>query len=183
MATTYTTAFELSVSALALTSVTKFNDNLRSDSSTHLNLARHVALALSSESTDPAATANLPYGLIVDVPAAGSVNLDLRSITDLAGRVGQAFNAYRFCFLMLLPPEKGGTTCSGVTIGGATTAPHRLFLGADADNCPLENGDWLMNAKGPASPRVVDDAHRNVLITNNDPLVAAKVLVVLVGVS
>jgi len=121
------------------------------------------------------------YADIVDVTAGGTATLDLQSFTDYLGRSGGVFARIKKIGFCLLPANKGGTAASQITIGDSGTNGNTLFTGAKAHTLILTNGRVIWCDDVSASGITVNASNKDVLITNNDNAVAAKVLVIIAG--
>lgn len=122
---------------------------------------------------------------IQSVPAAGTATIDLQALTDVLERSSHSFARLKYVEFRLLSVEDdatNGTACSGVTIGDAGSNPNKLFFTAAADmTCDLGNSDFIIWGTKRAAGNTVGGSTKNVLITNNDGAVAAKVQVTLCG--
>jgi hypothetical protein len=182
MAITYAWTFDLKLTACKLSVKKTFDDGLRTPDTTAVDVAAKIAMALSSANDNTSLTgADCGVAAIYDVAASGTTTIDLQALVDLAERAAQSLVRVKFAAFMLLPVAKGGTACSGVTLGNAATNANTLWMGATAHTTPLENGDWILWGKGTAAGKVVDATHKLILATCTDAVVAAKLLAVIVG--
>jgi hypothetical protein len=183
LATTYSFEFTLQLAALKLTAKKDYGDGLRPAATFSADLGKKLG-NLSLKSTTPdnqAGGASLGVGDVYDVPAAGDVTIDMRSVTDLAERATQAFGRYKALVFALLSAAQGGTACAGVTIGNAATNAHQLFLGGDTMTLKLKPGQFLIFGDTGAGGTVVDGTNKAVLVANDDATVIGKLLVGIVG--
>jgi hypothetical protein len=121
------------------------------------------------------------YGAIVDVPAGGTTTINLQSFTDYLGRSGGTLARLKMFGFALLTTAEGGTAASRVTIGNATSNGNKLNKGAVTHTEELLNGDLSLYATKTAAGLPVNGSNRDILITNDDSAVAAKVLVIFGG--
>lgn len=185
MAVTYELTFDLKMALFKLVAKKKYGDNLHSDAQYLVDLASKLgALSLRNDTglgDTAAGGASAAHVAEYSIAASGTADIDMRSLTLLDERTTQALARYKFLFFWLLPTSKGGTACSGVTIGNAATNAHQLFLGGDTMTFKLGNNDWIANSLGSAAGSVVDATNKDILVTNNDAGVAATLLAAIVG--
>lgn len=123
------------------------------------------------------------------IAAGGSATIDLKSITNILQQSGVALARLKGYKIRLLAASgKGavdsvnGTACSSVTVGNAASNGNPLEMDSAADTYTIKNGGSHQHFDPSAAGFVlVSPTTKNVLITNNDGLVAAAVQVTLIG--
>lgn len=128
------------------------------------------------------------YATLLSIGASGSATIDLQAFSDVLGQSAQSLARIKFFYAHLLsdtldaePFKSLGTACSGVTIGNSGVNGHQLWLGADAETFTLAGGDAAFFGSPQAAGKTVDASNKDVLVTNDDGAVTAKVLVVFGG--
>lgn len=120
---------------------------------------------------------------ITSIAGAGAATIDLTALNDVLERSGGSFARLKYIEFMLLAAadDSQGTAASQVTIGNAATNANQLFLGGDTHTIVLKTGEFAIWGTRSAAGLTVDGTNKNILITNNDASVTAKVRVTLVG--
>lgn len=183
MASTYSSSFTFKVSKLEA-SMTETPDValLPAVVRKFASLAEKLSVTLSSGTANNAAGGgDLIYGTILSIAGGGTTTLDLTSLTDLAQRTTQAFGRVKFIALALLSTAQGGSAATKVTVGKAASNAHLLFLSGSTDGIEVKNGQFVLFGDAGAAGQTVDSTHKNVLITNNDGSVAAKLAILIAG--
>ncbi len=124
------------------------------------------------------------YAGVISLAGAGTLTLDLTSFTDIVGRLAQSMARVKSFYAILLNSSQDssiGTACSGVTIGNAATNAIQLWHSADAHTTPSTNGGETYHSNPTATGWVVDGTNKNILFTNLDATVTAKLYVEIVG--
>ena len=183
MASTYSSSFTFKLSKLEA-SMTETPDTavLAAVVRKFASLADKLTVTLTSETANNAAGGgDLVYGTILSIAGGGTTTLDLTSVTDLAQRATQSFGRVKFIALALLSTAQGGSAATKVTVGKAASNANTLFLSGNTDGIEIKNGQFLLFGDAGAAGQTVDSTHKNVLITNDDGSVAAKLAILLVG--
>lgn len=118
---------------------------------------------------------------VYDVPAGGTLTIDLRALTNIIQEGSQVLARVKLIVFELLSTAQGGSACSQVTIGNHATTPHQLWHGADAHTSVLKNGRFIAAGGSDATGEVVDASNLNVLVTNNDGAIIGKLRATIVG--
>jgi hypothetical protein len=142
----------------------------------------------SAVANNAAGGADLCAEFIVSVAGGGTATIDLQSVTDLLQTAAQSFARIKSIRFHLLSSTldagddaTNGTACSSVTIGDAATNANAMFLGAQDQTVTLPNGADIEYRDPGATGITVDGTHSDILITNNDGSVTAKVKVTITG--
>lgn len=120
------------------------------------------------------------------IVGAGTVTIDLTAVVDLAGQTITFARIKFYRFHLLRAAETAldgtvGTACSGVTIGNAAANANLLDLGGTTPTMSLKNGGCKSHTDLSAAGITVDATHKNILITNNDAVNTAQLLVTFGG--
>ena len=119
----------------------------------------------------------------------GSATVDLKSITNILQQAGVALSRIKGYKVRLLAASgrgavdsTNGTACSSITVGNAGSNPNTLELGGTNPTFTINSGGSHQHFDPSAAGfAAVTHTAKNVLITNNDGLVAAAVQVTLIG--
>lgn len=121
---------------------------------------------------------------VFSITGGGTATIDLSSFTDIMERSGGSFARIKYIEFFLLGTADDasvGTAASSVTIGNAASNANAMFLGDQAHEVVLQNGDFICYGSRKAAGITVDGTHKSILITNNDGSVTAKLQVTIVG--
>lgn len=124
------------------------------------------------------------YSDVVSISAGGTATFDLRSFTDVVNRTTNMFarvKSFYACLLSTTQDTAVGTNCSGVVIGNAATNANKLWMGAQDETVALVNGGEIYVSCPNAAGWTTDSSHKDILFTNSDGSVAAKVYLEIVG--
>ncbi len=135
------------------------------------------------------------YSLLSTIALSSTLTINLQSFTDLLGQTTISLARLKFIRFKLFgsaelaPDGTAGTACSGVQIGKAVSAPNLLFMATDMpDNITPSflvsggaYGDDITYANGGVLGIAVTSGAKNILITNLDGALAAKLLIEFVG--
>ncbi len=130
--------------------------------------------------------ADLVYSEVITLTASGTSTLNLQSFTDALGRTAQSFTRVKSIEIKLLTTTDTfgtitGTAASSISIGNAGSDPVALFLDDATTTFSLKNGENIKVESLGAAGWTVDGTHKNILFTNIDGVVGAKVLVQIIG--
>ena len=119
----------------------------------------------------------------------GSATINLQSITNILQQVGIALARVKGYKMRLLAASGNGaidavngTACSSITVGNAASNTNTLEMGAAAHTYTINSGGSHQHFDPSAAGfSLVTGVARNVLVTNNDGIVAAAVQITLMG--
>lgn len=121
---------------------------------------------------------------VYSITGGGTASIDLTTFTDIMERSGGSFARIKYIEFFLLGTADDaeiGTAASSVTIGNAASNANAMFLGDQAHEIVLQNGEFCCWGTRKAAGLTVDSTHKAVLITNNDGSVTAKLQVTMIG--
>lgn len=124
------------------------------------------------------------YAACVHISASGTATINLQNLTDVVNQPSMAFarvKYWRFGLLSLLDDPTNGSACTGITVGNAGSNPFLFNLGGTTPTFTIHNGSFLEYADQSAAGFTCSSANENILITNNDSVNAAGVLVIICG--
>jgi hypothetical protein len=127
--------------------------------------------------------ANQALALVLSIPGAGNVSVDLQNFANVAGQPAASLARVKYLMVRLLSAEDdaAGTACSGVEVKPHTTNGWTGVFKDATSTIVLGNGDLFKWATRKAGGVVVDATHKVLLFTNVDPSVTAKVQVIIAG--
>src|SRR6476620_2860083 len=138
-----------------------------------------------------ASGANEVYSALLTLAGAASTTLDLTALTDVLGFTLN-FARVKGWFIWLLAATDtapdgttSGTACSGITVGNAASNQWAGTGYPVSDQSTgkqtLGNGEFRGGGTPVAAGWLVDGTHKSLKILNNDAVVSAKIVLVLIG--
>lgn len=134
-------------------------------------------------------TANRLYSGLVSLAGGANTTLNLQSLTDQLN-LSLDFVRIKGMQVHLLSTTDNsdiGTNATSITVGGASAnqalqgnATYGFFEPANA-TLRVFNGGFVSMATPNANGLTIDASHQDLLITNEDPSVTAKIVLTLVG--
>ncbi len=146
-------------------------------------ITKRVALG-TAVANGVAGGADSLVSFIQSIAASGTATIDLRALTDILNQGAQVWARLKGLLIRLLSvadDATNGTAATQVVIGNAAMNANTLFLGAAAHTIVLKNGCFVAWGDPGAAGNTVSAAAKDVLITNSDAGVAAKVQFSAVG--
>lgn len=140
----------------------------------------------STTANNAAGGADLVYSEVLSLSASGTSTINLQSFTDALGRTAQSMSRVKSVEIKLLATTDTmgsitGTAASSVEVGNAGSNAVALFLVDATKGVTVVNGMNIKVENMGAAGWPVDSTHKNILITNNDSGVGAKVFVQIIG--
>ena len=127
------------------------------------------------------------YVLGSSIAASGTLTINLKNFTDAANQTAVSLARIKYFGIWLLGANQtvgnlAGNACSSVLINGSGASnPCSLNMGGTNPSQTVTNAGKYEMLDGSAAGLAVSSGTENVLITNNDSVNAAKVVIVFSG--